>query len=158
MGDVVGFIYNSNSSAWLRTAGWVIPAVRTIHILALSVLLGGSVLIDMKLAGILARADSGAALIRRYMPSVWIALAVMLVSGTLLFWAEPERALTKQIFWIKMGLVLVAFLLTFVIRKRMLLRDERRAPASFLDIAFAFVALAIWLAALFCGRWIAYSY
>ena len=158
MGDVVGFIYNSNSSAWLRTAGWVIPAVQTIHILALSVLLGGSVLIDMKLAGILARADSGAALIRRYMPSVWIALAVMLVSGTLLFWAEPERALTKQIFWIKMGLVLIAFLLTFVIRKRTLLRDERRPPASFLDIAFAFVALAIWLAALFCGRWIAYSY
>jgi hypothetical protein len=158
VGEIVNFIYNSGSSAWMRTAGWVIPAVQTVHILALSVLLGGSVLLDLKLAGVLARADTGAAVVRRYMPSVWAALGVLLASGTLLFWAEPERALTKRIFWIKMALVLISFLLTFLIRKRMLLRDERGKGAAPFDVALGLLALAIWVVALFCGRWIAYSY
>ena len=158
MDDIIGFIYNSPSSGWIRVAGWLIPTVQTIHILALSMLMGAAIMLDLKLAGIIARSDSNALLMKRYLPVLWVALAVLLMSGTTLLWAEPERVLNKTIFWTKMGLVLFAFLLTFLLRRRLLQRDALgEAGAGGFDKAFGWIALFIWIAAIGCGRWIAYS-
>jgi len=160
MDHVIGFIYNSPSSGWMRLAGWLIPTVQTVHILALAALMGSAVLLDMKLAGVMARTDAGATLVRRYLPVLWGALAVLFVSGFTLLWAEPERVLSKTIFWVKMSLVLLAFLLTFLLRKRLLDREAagEPVPAGRFDKAFGWIALLIWIVALGCGRWIAYSY
>ena len=157
MEDVIGYIYNTDSSGWLRLETWVIPAVQTVHILALATLVGSALLLDLRLAGVLARVDSGAALVRRYMPTLWVALAILLASGSTLMWAEPERVLSKQIFWIKMALVLTGFGLTFLLRSKLVKHDADGTRGMF-DAAFGWIALAIWVAALFLGRWIAYAY
>jgi hypothetical protein len=156
--DIIGIIYNSPSSGFLRMETWIIPTVQSVHILAISVLVACAVLLDLKLAGILARADSGAALVRRYQPSLWAALAVLLVSGFTLLWAEPERVLGNWTFWSKMALVLTAFLLTFLLRRRLLAQQEGGVMPVMLDRTLGWIALAIWAAALFFGRWIAYTY
>ncbi len=160
MDNVIGFIYNSPSSSWMRLAGWLIPTVQSVHILALAALMSAAILLDMKLAGVMARADSGAAMTRRYLPVLWGALAVLLASGFTLLWAEPERVLSKTIFWTKMGLVLLAFLLTFLLRKRLLDREAagEAGSAGLFDKSFGWSALMIWVVAIGCGRWIAYSY
>ena len=157
MNQLVAVIYNSDASIWMRSEVWVIPAVQTLHLLALAALLGSAIMLDMKLAGMVAREDTGGALVRRYLPTLWAALAVLLASGSTLLWAEPERVLTKQIFWIKMALVLGAFLLTFLLRQRLLRRREAEV-SSVSDAAFGWIALVIWVGAVFCGRWIAYAY
>jgi hypothetical protein len=156
--DIIGTIYNSPSSGFLRVESWIIPTVQSVHILALSVLVASAVMLDLKLAGILARADSGAALVKRYQPSLWAALAVLLLSGFTLLWAEPERVLGNWTFWSKMALVLTAFALTFLLRRRLLVQQEGEAAPLMLDRALGWIALAIWAAALFLGRWIAYTY
>lgn len=158
MQELVGYIYNSDGSLWLRTATWAIPLIQTVHLLALAGLIGSAILLDMRLAGVLARADAGSALIRRYLPTLWTALVVLLASGCLLIWAEPERVLTKQVFWFKMALVVIAFLLTFALRARLLARGQVGEAGGAFDAAFGWLALAIWVAALVCGRWIAYAY
>jgi len=157
MNQLVGYIYNSEASTWLRTATWVIPLVQTMHLLALAALLGSAILLDMRLAGLVARADSGAALVRRYHPILHIALAALLASGAVLTWAEPERVLTKDIFWIKMALVVTAFATTFALRTLLLRRDQKGIPGPF-GAAFGWMSLLLWMAAVFCGRWIAYAY
>lgn len=157
MNQLVGFIYNSDASLWLRMTTGAIPLLQTVHLLALAALLASAILLDMRLAGILARADSGAAVVRRYHPVLLLALAVLLASGAVLTWAEPERVLTKDIFWIKMALVVTAFATTFVLRTRLLRRDEQGTRGPF-DAAFGWLSLSLWIAALFCGRWIAYAY
>lgn len=158
MEELIGAIYNSDGSVWLRSETWAIPAIQTVHLLALAVLFGSAVMLDMKLAGVVARGDTATVLVRRYLPPLWVALAVLLVSGASLIWAEPERVLPKQVFWIKMALVLAAVGLTFLLRKRLLQRAEAGAVGGPVDAAFGWIVLIIWVAALVCGRWIAYAY
>ncbi len=157
MNELVGFIYNSDASTWLRTATWAIPLVQTVHLLALAALFGSAILLNMRLAGLLARTDSGAAMVRRYQPVLYVALAVMLVSGAVLIWAEPERVLPKDIFWMKMGLVVAGFASTFAVGAALSRTGEDQAPRG-AHKALGWACLALWAAAIFCGRWIAYVY
>jgi|GEM_PF-4603877 len=52
MNEIIGFIYNSPVSSWIRIASWVIPTVQSVHILALALLVSSALLLDLRLAGI----------------------------------------------------------------------------------------------------------
>lgn len=157
MNDLIGFIYNSDASLWLRMTTWAIPLVQTIHLLAIAALMGSAILLNMRLAGLLARADSPAAMVGRYQRVIYLALVVMLVSGTVLLWAEPERVIPKDIFWIKMGLVVAGLVSTFAVAASLLRQGERQGP-SFTDRLLGWTGILVWIAAIFCGRFIAYIY
>jgi hypothetical protein len=83
----------------------------------------------------------------------------LLVTGVTLIIAEPSRALQNPVFFLKMGLLLLAAGITLVcqlpLRKDAGYWDEsesRRRTARLIG----FLSLPLWTAILFAGRWIAY--
>jgi uncharacterized membrane protein len=147
-------------SQGIQNIAWIIPTVQSIHILAIAVLFGSAVVLDLKLAGIVARTDSSAVIFRRYMPWLWWALGVLVVSGLIMVVGEPDRTLTNWVFWTKMGLLLVAFSITLIMRVPMLRADmaDNQAVWTAFVKPLGILAVAIWILIIFCGRWIAYSY
>lgn len=87
------------------------------------------------------------------------ALVVLLLTGIVMLVAEPGRTLTNTVFWIKMALVLSAFALTMAFRKPLLDPQFRIDHAHWRAAVkpAAQASLAIWIAVVFCGRWIAYT-
>jgi hypothetical protein len=71
---------------------------------------------------------------------------------------EPDRVLMNEVFWIKMALVLTGFILTLLFRYPILHPEYRaeHARMALLIKPMAWASLAIWVAIVFCGRWIAY--
>lgn len=158
MDTVIYYLYNSPASVFFRDAQWVIPTVQCIHIVALTVVFGSALVTDLRLAGILATDETPRTVVRRYLPWMWGALIVLLLSGTLLSVAEPDRVLANWAFWLKMGLVLTAFVLTLLFRRPILdpAFQLEHAGWSKLVKPFAWISLAMWVAVIFLGRWIAY--
>lgn len=153
------WLYDTQISTTLRDVDWIIPSVQCIHIIAIGVLIGSALVTDLRLAGVLATDETPATVVRRYLPWMWTALAVLLLSGTVLVVAEPARTLANTVFWSKMALVLSAFILTLLFRKPILnpqFRVEHAAWAAAVK-PLAWISLAIWVAIIFCGRWIAYT-
>jgi len=153
------WLYQTTFSTTLRDTDWVIPTVQSTHILAIGVVFGSALISDLRLAGVLATEETPATVVRRYLPWMWTALAVLLLTGLLMVLAEPGRTLGNAVFWSKMALVLVAFTLTLFFRRPLLdpafeaehaRWREAIKPASWLS-------LAVWVAVIFCGRWIAYA-
>lgn len=155
-----------DTSAWLsatplslaiQTAVWAVPLIQSIHILAICVIAGSALVFDLRLAGVLGRDVPVASVAGRYLPWMWTALAVLLLSGSALIVGEPDRTLFNWVFWTKMALVLSAALLTFGVQLGL-----RRDPGRW-DQALPFpvrlagvLGLMIWIAVIVCGRWIAY--
>ena len=157
--SIISSIYDSGVSIAIRDAVWVIPTIQSIHILARAALIGSVLVTDLRLVGLLAVDTSPQAVASRYMPWIWSALAVLVCSGLVLVIGEPERTLLSPVFWSKMVLVVTATLLTFSF-KRPLLRSDLHAPTSSWARAtkpLAWASLIIWIAVIFCGRWIAYA-
>jgi uncharacterized membrane protein len=97
---------------------------------------------------------------RRFLPTIWPVLLVLLVTGSLLIIGEPRRALLNSTFYLKMALLALAILLTAALQRSIASspnfwdRDlTRRIAGRFA----ATVSILVWCGILFAGRWIAYT-
>jgi hypothetical protein len=141
----------------IQTTAWIIPAVQTCHILAVAVLFSSAILVDLRVLRVLQRDVPLADVARRFLPVIWPALLVLLVSGSFLIIGEPRRALLNTTFYLKMTL-LVAIVLTAALRWSLASNSwdtgQGRRVAGRLA---AVLSILVWCGILFAGRWIAYT-
>ncbi|MGO8973289.1 MAG: DUF6644 family protein [Steroidobacteraceae bacterium] len=144
----------------IQTCGWVIPALQTIHILSVAVLFSSAILVDLRFYCALQRDVPLADVARRFLPTIWPVLLILLITGSLLIIGEPRRTLLNNTFYLKMALLAVAVLLTLALQWSLRAvpefweRDRRRRIAGQLA---ATVSILVWCGILFAGRWIAYT-
>jgi len=150
------WLSNTPLSMAIQNAFWVIPTVQTVHIASIAVVMSSILMVDLRLLGIAGRSQTLGAVVGRYIPWVWVALIVLLCSGAILIVGEPARELLSDVFWLKMTLLACALVITAGIQGG--LRGgggfwERHRPIAAL---VAVASLAVWIAILAAGRWIAY--
>jgi hypothetical protein len=152
-------IYGTALSTEIREAAWIIPTVQSFHIVSVAVVVGSAIVMDLRLAGVLAVDETPQAVVRRHLPWMWSALGVLLATGLVLGFAEPYRVMSNTVFWIKMGLVLAGFALTLLFRYPILHPGYRVDHARMASLVkpMAWASLAVWIVVIFCGRWIAYT-
>ncbi len=155
MHELSEWIYGTTLSAAIRDNTWVIPAVQSIHICAIAVVVGSALITELRVAGLVAADESLSVVAQRYLPWMWRALVVLLLSGLVMVLGEPDRELLNVTFWIKMVLVLTGAVASLGLRRPLLrpLTQSSRAPTK----ALAWTLLVLWVLVIFCGRWIAYS-
>lgn len=146
-------------SAAIQNVDWIIPVGQIIHILCLSVVLSSAVLLDFRVMGLAARRVSIPDMARRFLPWIWTALVLMVLSGTVLIIGEPRRDLLNPAFQIKMILLLAAvtMTLTFHVSVRRSARswEEDHKDTLLIRVAAA-MTLSLWIGIAVCGRLIAY--
>lgn len=153
-------------SALITRHAWIVPDLQVIHILAIAAVVIGAALINLRVLNLFDRGRPVQAYVDRFLRVIGVAVVVLAVTGFLLIASEPNRALFRTVFWIKLGLVAVAFLLTWA--QRPLLRragagaglnaggaasEAVSVPAALLAV----LSLLAWAAVIFAGRWIAYA-
>ena len=144
----------------IQANGWVIPTLQTIHILSVAVLFSSAILVDLRFYRALQRDVPLADVARRFLPTIWPVLLILLITGSLLIIGEPRRSLLNNTFYLKMALLAVAVLLTLALQWSLRAtpefweRDRRRRIAGQLA---ATVSILVWCGILFAGRWIAYT-
>jgi hypothetical protein len=159
MHEVADALYQTSISTHIRDITGMIATIQSIHILAITVVVGAAIVSDLRLAGVLATDETPRTVVRRHLPWMWGALIVLLATGLILTVAEPNRVLTNGVFWLKMALVLTAFVLTLLFRFPILHPEFRMEHARWAKLVkpMAWASLLIWVAVIYCGRWIAYA-
>ena len=144
----------------IQTTKWVIPALQTIHILSVAVVFSSAVLVDLRLWRLLNRDVPLPELARRFLPTIWPVLLVLLITGSLLIIGEPKRSLLNSAFYLKMALLAVAIVLTAWLQWSLSSSpnfwDRNRGRRMAGQLA-ATVSILVWCGILFAGRWIAYT-
>lgn len=144
----------------IQTTGWIIPALQTIHILAVAVLFSSAVILDLRLLRLLQRDVPLPAVARRFLPVIWPVLLVLLITGSLLIIGEPRRSLLNTTFYFKMALLAAAVVVTIGLQWSIASAPEfweRTLPQRLAGGLAASVSILIWCGVLFAGRWIAYT-
>ena len=104
--------------AWVRGSTWPFPLIETVHILALAVLLGGLLLIDMKLMGIKAIEFLPPKLSRELNHYMNWSIVLILVSGTLLYLSEAVKAFENAAFIPKVVLLACALVFHYTVHRK----------------------------------------
>jgi hypothetical protein len=126
----------------IQNTGWVVPAVQTIHILAIAAVMSSVLMLDLRVLGIVGRDQPLARVTGRFRPVIWWTLPLLLATGIVMIVGEPARSLANPVFQLKMLLLLAAIAATTA------LREGSRI--------IAILSLLLWVGIVFAGRWIAY--
>ncbi len=160
IGDFAKWLGATALSHAIQTAGWVIPALQTIYILAIAVLFFSAVIVDLRLWRVLQRDVPLKDVARRFLPVIWPVLLILLLTGSLLIIGEPRRSLLNTTFYLKMTLLAFAVVLTIALQWSLASAPEfwerdrgRRIAARFA----ATLSILVWCGIIFAGRWIAYT-
>ena len=155
-----GWLETTRASAVIQEVAWIIPLVQTLHILSIAIVISSIFMIDLRVLGIGPRSQPTAAVVARFLPWVWYALIVLLISGSLLIIGEPGRSLENPAFRLKMLMLVTVIVLTVLFQRPLRsnpqfweLNGARKAGS----MAIAVLSLALWTGVLFAGRWIAYT-
>jgi putative copper export protein len=145
-------------SVWFQEQyAWFIPAVQSIHIVAIAMLIGSVLMINLRLLKVLGTDQTLKQTANRFGPWLTTALCVLLASGSLLVIGEPVRELVTVSFWLKMSLVALGATIAAIFRIRLNKYGESLADNSAARF-WAIVTLLIWISVIFLGRLIAYDH
>ncbi|MBO9651720.1 MAG: hypothetical protein J7605_24705 [Variovorax sp.] len=134
----------------LRTTAWAYPMLEVVHIVGIALLLGNLVALEMRVFGRAAVLPVHA-LSRLSLTIALSGFAIAAASGSLMFATQPSELLANRAFLVKMGLLVVAGCNAAWFHARGSLgKLDSMARVQMLS------STAIWLAVVFCGRWIAY--
>jgi hypothetical protein len=155
---VEAWIDGTSLSLLIKSVAWIIPAVQSVHILAIAVVMSSTLLMNLGLAGVLQNPGAEISTSGHYLWRVWVSLVILAVSGLLLIIGEPERTLPNPVFWTKMSLLTIVIVITLATNRPAV--PGRTASVSLPPLllkGFAWTSIILWVAIIFCGRWIAYS-
>lgn len=160
MRQFADWLAGTSASQFIQENLWVVPAIQTVHILAVAMVMGSVLMVELRILGYAARSQSLHQTVRRYVPWVWAALAILLATGVVMIVGEPVRELMNLAFWSKMSLVVVAGLVTLAFQRRILraASDADPPPGARRGLSLAAIlTLLVWFAIVILGRWIAYA-
>ena len=147
-------------SAVMRESVWAEPIVETIHVLTLTLFLGFVLLLDLRLLDVVLRRKRVSEMFEQFNPWLFRGFAVMLVTGLLLFSADPVNFYSTLFFKLKMVMLVLAGLNVALYHATIgkQIAEWDLAPATPWQVKLAGgVSLLLWVAIVACGRGIAYA-
>jgi hypothetical protein len=139
----------------MRSSPWLFPVIATIHLMGLSVIGGAVLLVDLRLLGWGLRSQPVAQLSRDAERWLFRGLAVMIVTGILLFMCFATKYYYLTFFWVKMAALIAVVIFTVSVRRRVAMADETGVNAR-LRRAVALVSLSLWTTVALGGRYIGF--
>ena len=140
----------------IRASRWLFPVIESVHLLALAVI-GGSVLaVNLSLLGLGLGRRSAAQVWHDTWPWFAGSLATMLTTGFLLFASEAVKLYYHEAFWVKMSAFLVSLVFTATVQRPMALADPQLVTL-WRSRAVGLVSLLLWFMVGASGRWIGFS-
>ena len=152
-------IEQSGLSVWIRESDSVFAFwfILSLHAIGMGVLVGASVLIDLRILGVPPDLPIGP--IKRLYRFIWVGFWIQVVSGILLLIAYPTKSLTNPDFYLKLTMIAVALTLMQMLQKRVLSDGSLSETAMMAKgRAFAIWSLILWVGAVTAGRMLAYTY
>ena len=137
--------------AALKSNVWAYPALEVVHIVAIGLLLGNLILLELRVFGM------GAALPVKPLARLSLGLAatgffIAATSGLLMFASQPQELLANRIFTLKMLLLLAAACNAGLFHAR-----DSLSKMDTLARVYMVISTLLWLSVVTCGRWIAYA-
>ena len=154
--EVSRWLQSTSACEWLQSSTWVIPTLQTVHILGVCVVMSSIAMLTLRLLGMVGRSWPLSEVTHRFLPWVWGALLVLLLSGATLILADPERELSNEVFWAKMAVLVGAVAMTALFQIVAARGTGFLARSRFAAGVTAALWLLLWMGTAAAGRWIAY--
>jgi hypothetical protein len=139
----------------VRDTVWAFPVIETFHLLALAILLGTVLIVNLRAFGLGAQRSSRSRMAGELEPFMRVSLAVLILSGIPMAMSEPMKCFESYSFPIKMILLVLAILWHFTVERRWTTPDAIRLTPLKSKLAAGF-SILLWAGIGAAGKGIPY--
>jgi hypothetical protein len=154
------WIKSTDLSGFIRESPWAFPAIESLHVLALTLVVGTIAIVDLRLLGLASAKCRYTSLSRAVLPWTWGAFVTAAAAGILMFISNPVAYFENADFRVKLILMLMAGCNMLVFQSftiRGIGRwDHAPAPPVAAKIAGA-ISLICWISIVVFGRRVGFS-
>ena len=152
---------NLPGAVFLRESVYGFAALLAAHVVTMCLFLGLIIVMDLRLVGIGNRRIPFSELQRTLFPWQMLGMALVSITGLLLFYAQPLHYYGKAFFWLKMALMIVAGINALVFHLttyRSVAVWDTKPFLPFAAKVAGVVSLVTWAGVVITGRLVAYSW
>src|SRR5277367_2512419 len=120
---------NSGLGSTIRNSPWMFPILEVVHLLALAVIGGAVLMINLRMFGLGLNRQPLREVAADIRPFLMGSLLMMIASGLLLFVSEAIKCYYHGAFWFKMASLLLAIVFTFTVQSGVIARADTRPIA-----------------------------
>jgi hypothetical protein len=136
-------------------SNWLFPAIEAVHIVALCLLFGALIMLNLRLMGLGLTNKPVSQLARDLSPWVSVNLIIILATGVMLFASEAMKAYTSVPFQVKMLFLFAAIVFHYTIYGHITKVDEAQRNPTVAKLT-AILSIVLWLAVGIGGRGIGF--
>jgi hypothetical protein len=161
MSGFVQWLAATPGSIALHESQYMYPLVESTHVLALGLFVGTAAVLDLRLLGLTLRTVPVSDVMRRLLPWTTVGFAIMVITGTLLFYAIPVRTYHSVFFRLKVLMLVAAGLNVWLFHRRVQRTmgewDTAAVTPRGARMAAA-ISLVLWAGIIIAGRMTAYNW
>jgi uncharacterized membrane protein len=136
--------------AVINGTAWTAAATEIVHYFSMFILVGSMVIVDLRVLGLVGSRQDAAQLAGRLFPWIWVSLLLNFLSGFLMFAGSATAYYRNDIFYDKMGVVLLAIVANLVVQQKV--RTWNQLPAMPAWAKFiAVLSIGLWVGAIIAG-------
>jgi hypothetical protein len=155
------WVHEFPSAIAIRESLNAFNVLTTIHVIAMCLFAGLVVMMDLRLLGLANTRTPFSEVQRRLFPGQMLGMAVSVVTGAALFYAQPMRFYSNVFFWIKMLMIAIAganaMAFHWTTYRFVAVWDTAPGPPPLAKLA-GFLSIVLWVSVVICGRLIAYNW
>jgi hypothetical protein len=158
--EVCSWLEGTALATFIAGSWWAFPTIESLHVVAITLVVGSIAVADLRLLGLAWKSRPVTDVLHDVLPMTWIAFAVALTCGSLLFISQATKYIDNSALRIKMLLMLLAGInmLAFeLITFRGVSKWDRDRPVPLTGQLAGAVSLACWLGILVFGRQIGWT-
>lgn len=157
--DICTALENSALGVTITESEWMFPTLETVHVIALTLVIGSIAMLDLRLLGVSNRDRGVIELAADTLPWTWGAFIVAAISGSLMFMSAATTYYDNVPFRIKLVLLALAGI-NMAIFHTTAYRDvhdwSHRLPTPRAAKIAASLSLMFWISVVVAGRWIGF--
>ena len=150
---VFTWLVDTPLAAWVNSSAYIWPTLESIHFVSLCVLMGGLLVIDLRLIGFYR--ERCASVLSFLMRLSLAAFAVNLITGFLFFTGNTPKYVDNPAFELKLALLIAAGSNAIFYRIRLSHLAETE-EVSWISISVGSLSLLLWSGVIICGRMITF--
>ena len=154
------WLHETAFAADIRDIGSLFPWIESVHVLALTLVVGSISIVDLRLLGIASVNRSVASLSAEVLPFTWTAFVLAVLTGSALFTSHAVGYAHNFQFQMKMLLLLLAgvnMLVFHLITRRGTGRWNDPGATPWQGKVAGFISLTLWVGIVAFGRWIGFE-
>ena len=144
------WLQDNSFVAAINGTAWTAAALEIVHYFSMFILVGSMVIVDLRVLGLVGRRQDATQLADRLFPWIWASLGLNFLSGFLMFAGSATAYYHNDIFYDKLGVILLAIVASIIVQRKVRKWNQLPAMPAWAKL-IAVVSIGLWIGAIIAG-------